>query len=137
MNFTGVEFKHRKRVTFTSSTDTSDSSSETSGTATDDHNSDEFPPIAKPSGEAGRPHSGGYNLEDTLALPKDTYEALVVSTPVTPYDTGQDHSHHWQKSTHAQAAKILDLKASYIKQRPLLIQEICNEVSPMSLKCLI
>lgn len=35
--------------------------------------------IAKPHGEAGRPHSGGYNLERTLAWRKATFKQLKVS----------------------------------------------------------
>jgi hypothetical protein len=78
MDFTGAESNHRKGVTFASTTDSSDSLSEASDTTEDDADFDQRTPIPKPSGEAGRPRSGGYNLEDTLAWPKDQYEALVV-----------------------------------------------------------
>jgi len=55
--------------------------SETSGMTVD--NWETSPLIMKPSGEPGRPHSGGYNLEDTLAWPKDLYNALTVSLTPT------------------------------------------------------
>jgi hypothetical protein len=83
MDFTGAESKHRKRVTFASTTESSDSSSGASDTTDDDTDFEQQPPISKPSGEAGRPRSGGYNLEETLAWPKDQYEALVVRAPTT------------------------------------------------------
>lgn len=35
--------------------------------------------IAKPLGEAGRPKSGGYNLERELAWPEDSFKQLKVS----------------------------------------------------------
>ncbi|PPQ93401.1 LOW QUALITY PROTEIN: hypothetical protein CVT25_004684 [Psilocybe cyanescens] len=35
--------------------------------------------IPKPKGEAGRPGSGGYNLQEELAWSERTYEAVVVS----------------------------------------------------------
>jgi hypothetical protein len=45
--------------------------------------SDHFVPgtslIPKPPGEAGRPQSGGFNLETSLAWPKPTYQKIVVS----------------------------------------------------------
>jgi hypothetical protein len=37
--------------------------------------------IPKPPGEAGRPHSGGYNLQDKLDWNDKTYESIVVSLP--------------------------------------------------------
>jgi hypothetical protein len=35
--------------------------------------------VPKPSGEAGRPQSGGYNLQDKLNWNDRTYETIIVS----------------------------------------------------------
>jgi hypothetical protein len=35
--------------------------------------------IPKPPGEAGRPQSGGYNLQDKLGWNDRTYESIIVS----------------------------------------------------------
>jgi hypothetical protein len=35
--------------------------------------------IPKPPGEAGRPASGGFNLEEALGWPKGTYQKILVS----------------------------------------------------------
>jgi hypothetical protein len=35
--------------------------------------------IPKPPGEAGRPQSGGYNLQDKLGWNDKTYESVIVS----------------------------------------------------------
>jgi hypothetical protein len=102
-NVSGVTSKPKKRVVIRQPTDHSDVTGEDpSGEDLDGEvSSSEGPPapsdpegsgesevggsevedglICKPSGEPGRPRSGGYNLEDTLGWPKDAYEALVVS----------------------------------------------------------
>jgi hypothetical protein len=40
--------------------------------------------IPKPPGEAGRPHSGGFNLKEALAWPKPTYQKIEVSRLIHP-----------------------------------------------------
>ena len=35
--------------------------------------------IPKPPGEAGHPHSGGYNLQNKLGWNNKTYESIIVS----------------------------------------------------------
>ncbi|PPQ89173.1 hypothetical protein CVT25_000080 [Psilocybe cyanescens] len=66
--------------------------------------------IPKPKGEAGRPGSGGYDLQEELAWSERTYEAVV-------------------NLVHDQAKKKhLDLSKSYSKQNKKLVKEICDEV---------
>jgi hypothetical protein len=63
----------RRAVRFSDSDDDSlSSSSEDSAT--------EAPGlIPKPRGQAGRPQSGGYNLQETLGWSKRTYDSVIVS----------------------------------------------------------
>ncbi|KAF8898281.1 hypothetical protein CPB84DRAFT_1650767, partial [Gymnopilus junonius] len=67
--------------------------------------------IPKPKGEAGRPGSGGYSLQEVLAWSEKTYETVVVSTRLI-----------MPKKKH------LDLSKSYSKQDKKLVKEICEEV---------
>lgn len=57
--------------------------------------------IPKPPGEAGRPQSGGYNLQDKLGWNDRTYESVVVSMRKV-YEKYSDQTHRlwctkWQK----------------------------------------
>lgn len=84
--------------------------------------------IPKPKGEAGRPGSGGYSLQEVLAWSEKTYETVVVSTRFGHASRNllielyKDFVHEKAKK------KRLDLSKSYSKQDKKLVKEICEEV---------
>ena len=82
--------------------------------------------IPKPPGEAGRPQSGGFNLEVSLGWPKPTFQKILVS-PVARLDT------NWltpmQRYTHLQASCELDTTKSYSSQGKGKVEKVCIAVS--------
>lgn len=86
--------------------------------------------IPKPPGEPGRPQSGGFNVEATLAWPKSTFTKVVVSqSPVMSYKS----AHTKQNYTHLQASKVLDTSKCYSKQSKVKIDSVCVSVSVLYL----
>jgi hypothetical protein len=59
--------------------------------------------IPKPPGEAGRPHSGEYNLQDKLGWNDKTYESIIVSLSKALQEAYSDQTYRlsctkWQKT---------------------------------------
>ncbi|KAF8817371.1 hypothetical protein BYT27DRAFT_7039951, partial [Phlegmacium glaucopus] len=65
--------------------------------------------ILKPQGEAGRPQSGGYNLQEKLDWNDRTYESIIV--------------------IHKLAKMKLNTTKSFHSQDKKTIKHICNAVS--------
>lgn len=83
--------------------------------------------VPKPPGEAGRPGSGGYNLEERLGWPKKEYDEMVVSNV---------HDLQWlvkltilQKYIHEASKRELEISKSFKQQKTSIIDKICKEVS--------
>ena len=83
--------------------------------------------IPKPPGEAGRPGSGGFNLEETLGWPKEYFNKIQVR-----YETYvvKNHLRHHiaQKETQDLVTTNLEESNSYNKQPSYKIDRICRKV---------
>lgn len=69
--------------------------------------------IPKPAGEAGRPHSGGYNLKEALGWPKADFEKIQVilqesseKTRLSPYGRNMSGPKHGTNQTQTEALLI-------------------------------
>lgn len=83
--------------------------------------------IPKPPGEAGRPQSGGYNLQDKLGWNDKTYESVMVSMSVKAYMKDSDRK--LQALVHKMAKTKLNITKSFRGQDKKVIKQICDAVS--------
>jgi hypothetical protein len=88
--------------------------------------------IQKPPGEAGRPGSGGFNLESSLGWPRGVFDKITVSY-VFSLSMNSSSAHAMQKFTHLQASKQIDTSQSYNKHKKEKINKICQLVSSHAL----
>jgi len=83
--------------------------------------------IPKPSGEPGRPNSGGYSIEDALiSWGKDEFGKVMVSTPHSV--SSNERQTLLQKFTKKLADAKLDQTISYGKQDHTKVNRLCETV---------
>lgn len=83
--------------------------------------------IPKPRGEAGRPGSGGFNLEESLGWSKDYFASVQVF--LTQVKSIFVILMHLQKRTYDLAIPMLDDSKSYNKQPSYKLDRICKKVN--------
>lgn len=83
--------------------------------------------IPKPPGEAGRPGSGGFNLEEALGWSKDYFTAVQVFLAQVKLKC--TILMHLQKRTHDLVTQVLDNSRSYNKQSSYEVDRICKKVN--------